>query len=162
MGSKCSSFFFSPFKQRQRLFQFLKPFSLFPIPNLQRGKTLTMPHSAQRSVEPFCTAAFHRPQTWARNGYALLLNTRKWNKKSVKFLMSWRMEIAPPLQATCSSALPYALWKSMSHTVICHHCSSFHCATLRSVWHYLLRNSLKVANHKLDPFLSPLLQVVPP
>lgn len=58
------------------------------------------------------------------------------------------------LQATSSSALPYALWKSTSHTVICHHCSSFHCATLRSVWFYLFPNSLKVANHKLDPFLS--------
>lgn len=91
---------------------------------------------------------------WARNSYALLLNTRKWNKKPVKFLMSWRMEIAPPLQATCSTALPYALRKSTSHTVICHHCSSFHCTTLRSVWLYLLPNSLKVANHKLDPFLS--------
>lgn len=44
---------------------------------LGRTKTLPTSHFAQRSMEPSCAAALHWLQMWARNGYTLLLDTRK-------------------------------------------------------------------------------------
>lgn len=146
-------------KQGRRLFHFLKHFSLFPIPNLKREeKPLTTPHSARRSMEPFHTATFHWLQMQARNSYALQSNIRKRGKKPVKFWTSSRMEIRSPLQATCSGALPYALWKSMSFTVICHTAPSPFTVQL---WKVALSSPWKVANHT-PPTYSHLLQVLPP
>lgn len=56
-GSKCSSFFSL---LEAKAVSVSETCSLFPIPSWQRGA-----HGALRGEELFCTAAFHRLQTWA-------------------------------------------------------------------------------------------------